>query len=255
MRGFAAFARKEATEIIRTWRIWVLPGMLLFFALSGPFMAKFTPQIVAAVGGDQLAGLMKALPTPTYFDSYAQWAKNLTQMALFAVIIIYGGLVSGERKSGTAILVLTKPVSRSAFVIAKAVVHSAFLALTLALGTLLTSGVTAVVFGKAPAGALWSSSIAWLALGVLFIGIMTLLSTLLGSQAGAAGIGLGVFALMSLAGLWEPWAKYSPAALAGQSMTLAAGKDAAILWPVVTALGLAVLLVGVAAMAFRTKEL
>ncbi|HEY5548843.1 MAG TPA: ABC transporter permease [Coriobacteriia bacterium] len=255
MRGFSAFVRKEAVEIIRTWRIWVLPGMLLFFALTGPLMAKFTPQIVAAVGGDQLAGLMKALPTPTYLDAYGQWAKNLTQIALFAIIIIYGGLVSSERKSGTAILVLTKPVSRSAFVIAKAVVHSGFLALTVVVGTLLTWGVTAAVFGRAPGVALWSSALAWLALGVLFIGIMTLLSTLIGSQAGAAGIGLGVFTLMSLAGLWEPLAKYSPVALSGASMSLAAGKDAAILWPVVTALGLAVLLVGVAAMAFRTKEL
>lgn len=255
MKGFAAFVRKEATEIVRTWRIWVLPGMLLFFALTGPVMAKFTPQIVAAVGGDQLAGLMKALPTPTYLDAYGQWAKNLTQIALFAVIIIYGGLVSGERRSGTAILVLTKPVSRSAFVIAKAAVHAMFLALTVATGTLLTWGVTAVVFGKAPGAALWASALAWLALGVLFIGIMTLLSTLLGSQAGAAGIGLGVFALLSVAGLWEPLARYSPVALSGASMALAAGKESAILWPTITSMLLAAVLVAIAAMAFRKREL
>jgi len=255
VRGFAAFARKEATEIVRTWRVWVLPGMLLFFALSGPLMAKFTPEIIKAVGGDQLAGIMAALPKPTYLDSYGQWTKNLTQIALFAIIIIYGGLVSAERKSGTAILVLTKPVSRVGFVIAKAVVHAAFLAVTMVVGTLITWGVTALVFGTAPGGSLWLASLAWLGLGVLFLGIMTLLSTLLDSQAGAAGIGLGVFALMSIAAMWEPLGKYSPAALGGQSMMLAAGKDAAILWPVVTSLVLAVVLVLVAAMAFRTKEL
>ena len=65
---------------------------------------------------------------------------------------------------------------------------------------------------------------AWLAFGVLFLAIMTLLSSLLGSQAGAAGIGLGVFALMSLAGLWEPLAKYSPVGLVVAPMTLATGK-------------------------------
>ena len=94
------------------------------------------------------------MPTPTYLDAYAQWAKNLTQIVLFAIIIIYGGLSRPERKSGTAILVLTKPVSRSAFVVAKAVVHSVFLALALVvtLGTLVTWGATALVFGKAPGG-------------------------------------------------------------------------------------------------------
>jgi ABC-2 type transport system permease protein len=255
MNGFAMFARKEATEILRTWRIWVLPGMLLFFALTGPILAKFTPQIVGAVGGSELAGVMKALPTPTHFDAYAQWAKNLTQIALIAIIIVYGALVSSERKSGTAILVLTKPVSRAAFVTAKAVVHSVFLALTVVAGTLVTWGGTALVFGTAPGGPLWSSAMAWLAFGVLFIAIMTLLSSLLSSQAGAAGIGLGVFAVLSVSALWAPLAKYSPAGLTSAAMSLAVGRQSAILWPVVVSLVLAVILVATAALAFRTREL
>jgi ABC-2 type transport system permease protein len=255
MSGFAAFARKEATEILRTWRIWVLPGMLIFFALTGPLMARYTPEIVAAAGGDQLANLMKGMPAPTYLDAYAQWAKNLSQIGLFAIIIIYGGLISGERKSGTAILVLAKPVSRSAFVVAKAIVHSLFLALTVVAGTLATWGVTAAVFGKAPGEALWSSAVAWLAFGLLFLAIMTLLSSLMESQAGAAGIGLGVFAVLSIAALWEPLAKYSPVGLAGAPMTLAMGKQSAILWPVITSVALACGLVALAAGVFRNKEL
>jgi hypothetical protein len=38
-------------------------------------------------------------------------------------------------------------------------------------------------------------------------------------------------------------------------MTLAAGKGSAILWPVITSLALACVLVALAASAFRTKEL
>src|SRR5665811_532992 len=112
MNGFAAFAGKEAREILRTWRIWVLPGILLFFALTGPVLARYTPELVGALAGDQLKGLV--MPTPTYLDAYAQWVKNLSQIALFALIIIYGSIISSERKSGTAVLVLTKPVSRTA---------------------------------------------------------------------------------------------------------------------------------------------
>src|SRR5450759_639652 len=118
MSGTAVFARKEVREILRTWRIWVLPGILLFFALTGPVLAKFTPEIVGALAGDQLSGFK--IPTPTYLDAYTQWIKNLSQIALFALIIMYGSVISSETKSGTAVLVLTKPVSRTAFVIAKA---------------------------------------------------------------------------------------------------------------------------------------
>jgi len=108
MNSFGIFVRKEAIEIIRTWRIWVLPGILLFFALTGPFIARFTPEIITAVAGAQLGGVV--LPPATYVDAYAGWVKNLSQIGLFAVIIIYGSIVSGEVRSGTAALVLTKPL-------------------------------------------------------------------------------------------------------------------------------------------------
>ena len=253
MSGFAAFAGKEAREILRTWRIWVLPGILLFFALTGPVLAKLTPQLVGALAGDQLKGLV--IPTPTYHDAYTQWIKNLSQIALFALIIIYGGIISSERKSGTAVLVLTKPVSRTAFVIAKAVVHSAFLAVLVVTGTLITWGVTAAVFGQAPGSALWSSSLVWLVFGVLFIALMTLLSVLIGSAAGAAGAGLGAYALVSIAAIWKPLGTYSPAALATMPSSLAAGKDVAVLWPVLTSLLLAAALFALAALTFRRSEL
>ena len=87
MNGFMVFTRKEAREILRTWRVWVLPGILLLFALTGPVLARFTPEIVGAVAGNQLGGLK--LPTPTYLDAYTQWIKNLSQVAQFALIIIY----------------------------------------------------------------------------------------------------------------------------------------------------------------------
>jgi ABC-2 type transport system permease protein len=253
MNGFTVFVGKEAREILRTWRIWVLPGILLFFALTGPVLARFTPEIVGAVAGDQLGKFQ--IPTPTYLDAYTQWIKNLSQIALFALIITYGGIISTETKSGTAVLVLTKPVSRTAFIVAKATVHSVFLAILVIVGTLLTWGITAVVFGKAPASALWSSALVWLVLGVLFIALMTLLSVLIGTAAGAAGAGLGAYALVSIAAIWKPLGRYSPAGLATQPASLAAGKDAAVLWPVLTALLLAVALVVLAAQTFRRKDL
>jgi ABC-2 type transport system permease protein len=255
MSGFSAFVRKEASEIVRTWRIWVLPGILLFFALTGPVMAKYTAEIVAAAVPANMKDAFAAMPAPTYLDSYAQWIKNLSQIALFGIIIMYGGIVSSESKSGTAVLVLTKPVSRAAFVVAKALVHSVFLALTVLAGTLVTWAGTAVMFGAAPAGALFAAAGTWTVFGVLFVCLMTLLSVLVSSQAGAAGIGLGAYALVSISAALEPLAKYSPAALAGQPMAIAAGQGADVTWPIVTAVTLAIALVGLAAAAFRRKEL
>lgn len=254
MNGYGVFARKEVREILRTWRIWVLPAIILFFAAGGPPLARFTPEIVGALAGSQLGHI--TIPTPSYLDAYAQWIKNLAQIGLFALIIIYGGIVSSETRSGTAVLVLTKPVSRSAFVVVKAIVHSVFLVVLVALGTLVTWGLTAAIFGKAPGGPLWSSSFIWLVYGLLFIAVMVLFSVLIPSAAGAAGAGLGVFVLLSIAAIWKPLADYSPAGLPGQAASLAAHTTTpSSLWPVLVSLALSVVLVAVAALVFRRKEL
>ena len=96
---------------------------------------------------------------------------------------------------------------------------------------------------------------AWLVFGVLFIALMTLFSVLIGSAAGAAGAGLGAYALMSIAAIWKPLGTYSPAGLATEPASLALGKNGAVLWPVLTSLLLAVALVALAAQAFRHKDL
>lgn len=247
------FARKELHEIVRTWRIWVLPGIVLFFAITGPVLARFTPELVGAVVGNSLNGLK--LPTPTYSDSYAQWVKNLSQILLVAVIIVYGGLVSGEVRSGTAVLVLTKPLSRNAFITVKAAMHSLFLAAIVTLGALLTWGLTWLIFGAAPGTALWKATGVFLALGVLFVCLMTLFSSLIKSAAGAAGAGLGAYFVLAIAAIWKPLGEYSPAALTTQPASLAAGKDVMATWPVITALLLAIVLVALAGWIFRRQDL
>lgn len=253
MNGFVVFARKEVQEIFNTWRIWVLPCILLFFAMAGPLLAKFTPEIVKAVAGNQLKGI--EILTPTYLDAYSQWIKNLSQIVLIALIIIYGGIISSESKGGTAILVLTKPISRTNFVTAKVLVHSVFVSFMVIVGTCITWGLTAILFGTAPESALWSSVLEWLVLGILFVALMTLLSVLIHSSAGAAGAGLGVYALLSIAAIWKPLSIYSPAAIGGQTTSLAAGKIVAWQWPVLTSLLLATAIVAVAVATFRRKEL
>jgi ABC-2 type transport system permease protein len=250
----SVFAKKEAREIARTWRIWVLPGIVLFIALSGPLLARFTPQIIGAVAGNQLGHL--TLPPATYLDAYGQWVKNLGQIVIVALIVIYGGIVSAETNSGTAVLVLTKPVSRGAFVVVKAVVHAVFLAVLLAAGTLVTWATTAVVFGTAPGAALWSASLLWLTLAVFLLAVMVFFSVVIPAAAGAAGAGLGVFLLLTIASIWKPAGDYSPAGLSGQAASFASkAHETWMPWPMITALTLSVLLVAAATLAFRRREL
>ncbi len=254
MAGFGAFLAKELWEIARTWRIWVLPGIVLFFALTGPVLARFTPELLQAIGpGD--TGFVIEVPEPTFVHAYQQWTQNLTQIVTFALVIMLGGMVAGERKSGTAVFVLTKPLSRSAFLLGKVVSQGILLSITVIAGALVTWAMTHALFGEAPLRTLAVGTGVWLVWGLMFVGLMLLLSALVGSQAGAAGLGVALFILISIPSAWEAASRYSPAGLLGAPGQIVAGRTVPLLWPLVTAGVLAAAALLAAGWAFSRKEL
>lgn len=255
MNGFLAFLGKEFREILRTWRIWVIPGITVFFALSGPVLARFTPEIIGSLMAGQSTGVTIELPDPTYVDAYLQWTKNLSQIVLFAVVIVCGGLISAEKKAGTASLVLTKPLSRSSFVLAKFIAASTLLIASTLLGALLTWGVTYAIFAEAPLAPLAGATGTWLAFALLFIALLELLSAAMDSQSAAVGLGFGAYALLGIGALWEPAVRYSPCGLLGAPTEIVTGSADSVLWPVAVSLLLALALVGLAVAVFRRREL
>lgn len=253
MNSAVRFLRKEFTEIVRTWRIWVVPGLLLFFAITSPILAELTPAMLESVATGQ-SGVQIIVPDPTYVDAYAQWIKNLQQIVTFALLLTAGGMIAGEKASGTAILVLTKPVSRTAFVITKFLSNAVLLATFTVMGTLACWGVTYVVFGEAPIERLASSTAAWLAFALLLLALMTLFSAGLKSLA-AGGAGLAVFFALSVLSLWGPALRYSPAGVSAASGALLMGESPPLLWPALTAALTVVIALAAAVVVFKRQEI
>ena len=252
MKGFTRFLGKEATEILRTWRIWVLPGVLLFFALSGPILAKLTPQLVGSLTSGQ--GVSITVPPPTYLDAYTQWVKNLGQIGVFLLIGVSAGLVAGERARGTAVLVLTKPVSRGGFVVAKYLANAVLVIAATAVGTLITWGLTAAIFSEAPPARLFAATAAWLVFALMLLAAMVLLSSAMSTLA-AVGVGVGIFAALGILNLWGPAVRYTPAGLLGAPSNLLLGQAANTTWPLVTGAAVTVGLVAAAVWVFRRVEI
>lgn len=255
MRGFGVFLGKELREIVRTWRIWVLPGIVLFFAASGPPLAKVTPELLSSLMDTQGTGVVIQLPDPTYVDAYLQWTKNLSQIVIFALIIMFAGAISAEKRGGTAILALTKPLSRPSFVLGKLVSHTVLLVVTTVVGAAVTWALTLAVFGEAPLGPLAGATGVWLLHGLLFVALMMMLSAALDSQAGAAGVGLGVYLLLSIATIWKPAVTYSPAALVNAPTEIAMSEAVSLGWPIATTIALTVALAVAGVAVFRKREL
>lgn len=254
MTGFGAFLGKEWLEIRRTWRIWVIPGMLLFFAATSPIVALVTPALVSSLAGSQPGPVIR-IPDPTAADAYGQFLKNLSQLVIIAIIIAGAGLVSTERSSGTAILLLTKPLSRAAFVLAKLSSELVVLGTFTLLAALVCFGVTRLTFAPAPAAPFFLAVGLWLASAMLLVVVMTLLSVVFRSRGGAAGAGLGFFFLTLLVSVWPPAVRYSFVGLGAAAARVLASQPVEVGWPLGIAAATAVGCVVIAIRVFEYQEL
>lgn len=50
MKGYIAFIKKEFVENLKNYRFFILFAIFAIFGLSSAFLAKFTPEIIAALG-------------------------------------------------------------------------------------------------------------------------------------------------------------------------------------------------------------
>lgn len=253
MAAFMRFLGKEVREIVRTWRLPVLGGMTLFFALSGPILALYTPELLESFASQQ-PGTVFQVPDPTWRDAYLQWTGNLTEIVAFVTIIVGAGTVASEVTSGTAILVLTKPVSRVSFVLAKAAALFGLVAVTAVIGTALTQGVTYAVFGEAPSADLWGPTALWLVFAAVLVALTVLLSSLMPTLA-AAGTSIALFLVASGLGFMEPVKEYTPVGLMTATNDILLGKEPSIAWPLVSGVLATVVLLALAAGAFARREL
>jgi ABC-2 type transport system permease protein len=253
MAGLGPLLRKELLEQWRTLRLPVIATIFLLVGLSSPLLARFTPEILKAVAGDQFS---ITLPVPMAADAVDQLAKNLGQFGGLIAVLLAMGAVASEKERGTAALLLTKPVSRAAFLGAKMVAIGLTLAVSVAVATAGAWFYTLVLFRALPlsgiaAGAVlqWLTLMAWAS--ITFVG-----STLTRSSLAAAGLGIVAFIVVGILGVLPGIGAYLPTGLGGPARSLAlgiAGPDPFA--PVLATVGLIAGAGLVAWLAFRRQEL
>ncbi|MCX6808790.1 MAG: ABC transporter permease subunit [Candidatus Berkelbacteria bacterium] len=117
MNNFWVIYKKEWLEIVRTKRLLILIILFGFIAIASPVLAKVTPMLLKSMPATP--GLTINLPDPTWHDAIDQLVKNISQIALTALIFIFAGIVCEEKNKKTLEMTLAKPISRSRFILAK----------------------------------------------------------------------------------------------------------------------------------------
>ena len=254
MSHYIAFFKKELLESTRTYKMPILLSIFFVFGIMSPLAAKLTPELLSAFMPE---GMSISLPEPSAFDSWAQFFKNISQMGLIIMVIVFSGTLSSEISKATLINMLTKGLLRPAVIISKYFCMALVWTLSLMVSFLVTLGYTTYLFsGDGIANLLFSVFCLWL-FGMFLLALLLFSSTVAsGNYAGLLVTG-GVVVAFMICGIMPNFHEYSPLSLASKNMDLitnaieASSIYASILISGALTLALVVLSVAI----FRKKQL
>lgn len=246
MSTWTLLFRKEMLESARNYKwVWI-PLVFLLLGISNPVTSYYMPQILEAGGVTTEAA--KLIPIPT---SEEIMVKSLSQYGTFGLLVLalaFMGIVVAERQSGSAIMVLVKPVSHTSYILAKWSGMTMITLVAVGLGQLGAWYYTSVLFDNIPFQLVWTSYLVY-ALWLLFINtLILLLSSILKSTGGIAFISLAVAGVLAiLTQMLGNAMKWSPSRLTGEAgKILLEGRGGENMWLaiVLSIVFIAALLVG-----------
>lgn len=253
MSSFFVFTRKELEEQIRTYKGIAIAAVLLIFGMTSPLLAKITPDIIKSAN----LGVTIKIPEPTYLDAYAQFFKNIGEMGIIVILLVYAGAVVTETTRGTATLMLTKRLSRTSFILAKFLSAAVVWTVSYAGSAALCVVYTIYLFPKGkPAQLMLALFCMWL-FGIVTLAAALFASSVFKSYALAAIGGFAIWGLILLTSALPKIKDYTPAFLASNNLQFLSGasKPGTATVPVITGLALTALLLVFACLIFRRREL
>jgi ABC-2 type transport system permease protein len=219
MSGFSILLKKELWQQIKTYRLLIVGCVFVFFGLTTPLMLKYLPEIIKLTG----TPLPLEIPPPTAIESLAEYAGTVGQLGVLLTVLMSMGAIADELRRGTAVIILSKPVTRAVFVNAKLTAISLTFIVSLIAASLLCFGYTVWLIGPASVMPFIGLNLL-LALFLIFCLSVTLLfSSLFRSSLAAGGLGIGVLILIAVLSAVPVIGDYLPGKLLGWGSELLAG--------------------------------
>jgi len=245
--------RKDLLEQWRTKKILILSIVFLFVAVASPIIAKITPELLKTLS---VPGMTITLPKATYLDSLDQFIKNVSQIALLVLVFVVAGAVSDEKNRKTLEILLTKPVSRTLFILSKFKAYFISIATIFAVSSLLFYVYTVSNFVSFNFWnfALMAGNVLLYILMIVAVTIMA--STIVGNSLAAGGIGFISYILFgTIFSLFEPLQKYSPNKIfSAYKDIIIKGWNGDLLLPIVVILSVIIVSVLVSIFVFQRQE-
>ncbi len=233
MRGFAAFTKKELLESVRTYKLFILLAVFLLFGMMNPLFAKLMPKIVEAA---LPKGMEMSLAEPTAIDSWSQFYKNIPQMGLLVLVILFSPMLSGEFSKGTLINILTKGLPRKTVIVSKYLFSSLLWSASYWLCYGITFLYTSLLWTQESVSHIFPAALFLWAFGLLLLAVLIFAGVLCKSSYGCLLFTGGFVAVLFLLDLIPKVKKINPIKLASDNLMLLTNESVLSdwTWPMVS---------------------
>lgn len=255
MKQMILFTGKELKELWKTYQFLILCAVLLLFGMSSPLLTKLTPELFSQI--DLGLGAPLQLPDATFLDAYAQFCKNMTQICLIVLVLVLSGALPHELKSGTAVLMLSKGLSRHSFVLSKYAASLLCWTAGYALAGAACFGYTQFLFPDQSPRALGTALFALWLFGAFLLACVAFGGVLFSQAYAGALLTGGAVVVCYLAGLIPGVKRFAPTFLASCNLELISGARSVpeILPALLVTAALCIMLLAGGILIFRQKQL
>lgn len=118
MRQWFILFNKELLEMTRNFKLVWVPIAFILLGVMDPISTYYLPQILESLGGLP-EGTVFEMPTPSSPEILMMSIGQYNMLGVLIIVLLSMGLISGERKSGVAGIILVKPVAFSSYITAK----------------------------------------------------------------------------------------------------------------------------------------
>lgn len=248
---------KDALEQLKTYRLLIAVVVFLIFGLTSPVLMKMMPKMIPVT--ETTGGLqMKIIGEASLADAASQYIGLVTQMGILLVIIFAMGALTGSGSRKVESMLLSKPISRSDYLLSKYTVNALMFIIAITLGTLAFYGYSVVLYGYFSPAGLPVSIVCTSVFFLLVLALTILFSALMKSSAAAGGLALiSLFAAAVVPGFFRPIKNYVPGHLMDLAWLILAKKEGsgAALTPLAVTAVLTITILIVAVFLFNRKDI
>lgn len=223
---------KEVKELWRSYKLLFVPVAFGILGLGQPLAIKLMPQILKNAS-NLPEGTIIQIPVPPPGMVVAGAIDQLNQMGILLLVLVAMGTVAGERLSGVAATVLTKPVGRGPYLLAKMAAFSLLAVVSLAVGVGLAAYYTEVLLSPVDWPGVLNAALLYLPNLMLAVAVTVSFSAFMPSPLAAGGAALTVIVLLNVVPqyLGSFITRSAPGALKAAAVATLAGQASAPVQP------------------------